>query len=187
MESKVLIHIIKEIETVENTIQVEEFITDLFVFTKQKDNDVFYRKDKDKLYAVNKIAKNITPISLDQRQQQVNQFKKLFSEIDVREKEENESRKVFIEGKGNMVVLSGEVKISKFPDLEHTANLGAYTLLSKSALVDIDMKNNEITNYADININVQGKRIKNKTVIKNIEVLTTDINRYDYLLNYSVN
>ncbi len=187
MESKVLIHIIKEIETTESTTQVEEFITDLFVYTKQKDNDVFYRKDENKMYAVNKIAKNITPISLDQRQQQADQFKKLFSQIDVQHKAEENSRSISIDGKGNIVTISGEVKISKFPNLEHTANIAAYKLLSKSALVDIDMENNEITDFVDININVQGKRIKNKTVIKNIEVLTTDINRYDYLLNYSVN
>ncbi|WP_074406951.1 MULTISPECIES: hypothetical protein [Aquimarina] len=187
MESKVLIHITKEIETVEDTIQIEEFITDLFVYTKQKDNDVFYRKDEDKMYTVNEISKNVTYISLDERQQQIDQFRKLFSQIDIRKKEEKESRKIFIEGKGNMVVLSGEVKISKFPDIENTANLGAYKLLNKSALVDIDIENNEITDYADINVNIQGKRIKSKTVIKNIEVLTTDINRYDYLLNYSVN
>ncbi|WP_438425946.1 hypothetical protein [Aquimarina macrocephali] len=187
MESKVLIHIIKEIETVENTIQVEEFITDLFVFTKQKNNDVFYRKDEDKIYAVNETSKNITLISLDQRQQQADQFKKLFSQIDVQHKAEENSRSISIDGKGNVVTISGEVKISKFPDLEHTANIAAYKLLSKSALVDIDMENNEITDFVDIDINVQGQRIKNKTVIKNIEVLTTDINRYDYLLNYSVN
>jgi hypothetical protein len=168
-------------------VQVEEFITDLFVFTKQKDNDVFYRKDEDKIYAVNEASKNMNLISLDHRQQQADQFKKLFSQIDVQHNTEENSRSVIIDGKGNVVTISGEVKISKFPDLENTANLGAYKLLSKSSLVDIDMENNEITDYVDININVQGQRIKNKTVIKNIEVLTIDINRYDYLLNYSVN
>ncbi len=187
MNSKLLIHIIKEIETTENTIVLEEYITDLFVYTKQKNNNTLYRKDDNKLYSVDDSSKNIVPISLDHRQKQIGQIKDLFSNFDVQHKPQKNSRKVVISGSGAMVTISGEVRISTYPNIEDTTNLDAYKLLNKSSLIEIDMKNNEITDYACIDVNIQGKKTKNKTTIKSIETLTRDINRYDYLLNYSTN
>ncbi len=187
MKSTLLIHVIKEIETPEKTVQIEEFITDLFVYTKQDDNDVFYHKSKNQMYAIDSISQKVSPISLNFREQQAKQLKKMFHQIDVRNEKGTEGRKVFIEGRGNMAVLNGEVKVSTFKGIENTANKEAYDLLSQSSLVNIDIEKNEVTQYVNVDINIQGKRVVNKTTIKNISILDQDINRYDYLLGYPVN
>ncbi|WP_025742641.1 hypothetical protein [Aquimarina pacifica] len=188
MKSELLIQITKEIETPEKTVQLEEYVTDLFVYTKQKDNTILYRKDKDELYTIDETLKILTPISLEVQKQNVAQFKKLISKLDTREeKKEKENRKILIEGKGNLVVLSGEVNISKFPILENSANLNAYKFSCKSSVIDIDINPNEILDYSSVIINVQGKKIINKTVVKEIKIIEEDINRYDYVLDYSIN
>lgn len=187
MKSKLLIHIVKEIETAESKIQIEEFITNLFVYTKQNCSTVLYLKNTNKIYTVNETLKKLAPITLEDRKLQTNQFKNLFSQINVSNKEEGQARKIFIEGNGNNIKLSGEVKISKFQALQNSANLASHKLLSETSLVDINIDNNEIPDYVNIDINIQGQKIKNRTKIKNIKVLTNDINRYDYVLNYSIN
>ena len=188
MNSNILIHLTKEVETSDNKFLIDEYLTDLYVYTKQFGNsDILYLKEKNELFIIDYSAKSLKRVSLKNQQEQMLKFKEMFYRIEATKKQKDMKRIVEIEGKGVNVSLEGTAYVSNFQEIEHTAHWEAYNLLNTTAMINIEIDREEVLASIEIDINLQGKIIKNKTTITELKAITSDVKKYDYLLKYRIN
>lgn len=183
-----LIKVTKLNEVQDKEVLSEEYISDLYVFTKTPKMDLLFRKDTMKLYQVDDTLECLLEVKEDVEQiRQIEQLKKMFLNIDIKKNKINEKEfQYIIEGKGNSVTLNAEMYTSIYEELKNTASHDSFLLSQKSSLVDINLLPSELIKESFFSMNIQGNIVTTKSTLKTIDLIYNNTSKYDYLLEYSI-
>lgn len=188
MKSNILIHITKETEIQEKKIILHEYITDLFTYTTTPKLNLLFRKDTNKLYSVNEEEKELMEFKVNEQQlNQINQLKTMISSIDIKESEIEGKKKFTIEGKGDAIILNGEVVTTKVKGLGETVNHLAFQNAQQSSLFEINLGVDELIENSLVIMNIQGQEVQTKSTITDILVKEDNINEFDHIYNFQIN
>jgi len=186
MNSKILIRVTKESEIQEKKLVSEEYITDLYIYTKTPKLNLLYRKDTNKLYTINEEGKKLIEMQKNESKiAQINQLKNMISTVNIEESVLDKKKEYTIEGKGNTVTFNAKITTLIMEEISKTINYESYKKSQEEALFDLNLPSNELIENSTFNLNVQGSNIQTKTVIKNIDIIKENTNQYDYLYDYS--
>lgn len=182
MKSKILIKITKENVVQEKRTITEEYITDLYVYTKTPMSDLLFRKDTNKLYTVDNIEKKLIELRRDDQQiSQVNQLKSMLSTIDINQFEIGERKKYVVEGKGDAVTLNVEISTIKVDELKQTANYESYKLFQETSLFDLNLPSNEFIEHSTISLSINGNKLETTSKVIQMNIIKDNINEYDHI------
>ncbi|HYG40323.1 MAG TPA: hypothetical protein VD908_16960 [Cytophagales bacterium] len=188
MKSNILIHITKESEIQGKKIVSDEYITDLFVYTKMPKVSLLFRKDTKKLYTVDEEQKKLIETKTNDLQvSQIRQVKSMIMTMDIQESEVGEKKKYKIEGKGNSIAINGEVMTIRIKGLEETINHLVYQDTKKTSLFELSLEEDELIENSFLTMNIQGNAVQSKTITTSIRVIENNRNEFDHIYNYHLN
>lgn len=185
MKSTILLCIKKETELQGQNIFTEEYITDLYVYTKMPNLCLFFRKDSNKLYSINRDQERLLEVQKsDQEIAQIAQLKSMLTMIDVSQAEAGENKKYIVKGTGELISLDAEIKTSSMQEFEQTANYENFQLSQKTALFELNLSKNEFVENSSLQLKVHGNKVETKTIVKEINIMKGDVTRYDHIYKY---
>mgnify|MGYP005828322593 CR=1 FL=1 len=187
MDSKVLYKIQKEELIQGKSVEVTDYITEFYVYTKRKGGKEFlYLKNQNKFYEILRNKKELLETSQKGIKKELDRLKNLLPEIST-DVEHLEDKNIHTtQSKSNSIVLLGETHSKKIDGLSSTAYFASNKYHSSVSIIDLDLESNEFISFSEVSLNIQGQLIESKSEVKVVEEVLEDRNRFDFLQRFSV-
>lgn len=187
MNSNVLVKISKEISYAGQSMKMDEYATENYVYTEVGERQLFYSKAKGQLYAVNASGKTLKPVDMSQQAEQLSALRSQINNLNISMEEENGKKKYRINSDtGGMMSVEGEMHSSQNECLSQTAYADNHRWSQQAALVKVEIENNELVELLEITMKLNGNLVTNTTKVLHVEQLNEQVNRFDHVLAYSV-
>lgn len=187
MPSNKLIHLSKEVNTQGQLYNIEEFITDKYVYAINNNGQAtIFLKECNKRYTVVQESQVLKEIDSEKKVAMVSQLKKELKQFHITSEEKQDCEVFKLAGWAPSLVINGEFVKSAEDHLQGTAHSASYQHANRTSLVYLAIEEGELITKSDLKLNINGQQVTTTSVVTKVIELKDNIDRYDHVLNYRI-